>query len=144
MTVNRLTRTRWDERGMTLPEVLIAIAILTIGLLAVVSMLSAGFSDVVVSGGQSKATSYARQKIEELKNRCYDNGTTCNPPTATYPASTGNDTPPNEIGITRSWTVAQVGATAAPNRLSRITVTVTWTTTVGQNQQVIVETMRAE
>ena len=142
MTVNTLRRMRWDERGMTLPEVLIAIAILTIGLLAVVSMLSAGFSDVVVSGGQSKATSYARQKIEELRNRCYDNGTTCNPATATYPASNGNDTP--EVGVTRLWTVAQVGPTLAPNRLSRITVTVTWAATGGQNQQVILETMRAE
>ncbi len=138
--MNALPRTRGDEQGMTLAEVLIAVAIITIGLLAVVSMLSAGFSDVVVSGGQSKATSYARQKVEELKNKCYNNGGTCVDPT--YPASAGNDAP--EPGVTRSWTVAAVGATLAPNRLSRVTVTVTWATTGGQNQQVIVETMRAE
>lgn len=135
-----------NEKGMTLPEILIAVAILTIGLLAVVSMLSAGFTDVVVSGGQSKATSYARQKIEELKNRCYNNIGTPNPnpacADATFPASAGNDTP--EAGVTRSWTVTQVGPTVANNRLSRITVTVTWQTGAGPGQQVIVETMRAE
>jgi prepilin-type N-terminal cleavage/methylation domain-containing protein len=127
---------------MTLPEVLIAVAILTIGLLSVVSMLSSGFSGVVTSGGQSKATSYARQKLEELKNRCYNNGTTC--VDTTFPASTGNDTP--EAGITRAWTVAQAGATVSPNRLSRITVTVTWRSVAGAGggQQVTMETMRAE
>jgi Tfp pilus assembly protein PilV len=127
---------------MTLAEVLIAVAILTIGLLSVVGMLSSGFSGVIVGGGQSKATSYARQKLEELKNRCYNNGTTC--VDATFPASNGNDTP--EAGVTRAWTVAQAGATIAPNRLSRITVTVTWRSvaTAGGGQQVIMETMRAE
>ena len=130
-----------NDKGMTLPEILIAVAILTIGLLAVVSMLSAGFTDVVVSGGQSKATSYARQKIEELKNRCYrTNGPIF--ADSTFPASAGNDTP--EAGITRSWAVTQVGATVCPNRLSRITVTVAWQTGAAPGQQVIVETMRAE
>ena len=129
-----------NQKGMTLPEILIAVAILTIGLLAVVSMLSAGFTDVIVSGGQSKATSYARQTIEALKNKCYNNPPTCTD--ATYPASNGNDNP--EPGVTRSWTVAQVGATVTPNRLARITVTVTWQTGAGPGQQVIVETMRAE
>src|SRR5437867_9414895 len=111
-----------NDRGMTLPEVVIAVAILTIGLLAVVGMLSSGFSNVVVSGGESKATSYARQKLEELKNRCYSNGATCVDPT--FPASTGTDTP--EAGVARSWTVTQAGPTTAPNRLSQTTVTVTW------------------
>ncbi len=126
-----LMRPRWNARGMTLPEVLIAVAILTIGLLAVVSMISAGFTNVNVSGGQSKVTSYARQKIEELRNQAF---------VATLAQT--SDTP--EAGITRSWQVAQVGATATPNRLARITVTVTWATGSGPGQQVIVETMRAE
>jgi prepilin-type N-terminal cleavage/methylation domain-containing protein len=120
-----------DDKGMTLPEVLIAIAILTIGLLAVVSMLSSGFSDVVVSGGQSKATSYARQKVEELRNQ---------PFVVTLAQQT--DTP--ETGVTRTWQIAQVGATVTPNRLARITVTVTWTGGSTGGQQVILETMRSE
>src|SRR5437867_1921811 len=74
-------RAMTNDRGMTLPEVVIAVAILTIGLLAVVGMLSSGFSNVVIGGGESKATSYARQKLEELKNRCYCDATA-------FPAST--------------------------------------------------------
>ena len=126
-----------NDRGMTLPEVVIAVAILTIGLLAVVGMLSSGFSNVVIGGGESKATSYARQKLEELKNRCYCDATA-------FPASTGTDAP--EAGVTRSWTVTQAGATTAPNRLSQITVTVTWTSgsSATGGQQVIMQTMRAE
>ena len=120
-----------NEKGMTLPEILIAVAILTIGLLAVVSMLSAGFTDIVVSGGQSKATSYARQKIEELRNQAF---------VPTLAATT--DTP--EAGVTRTWSIAPVGATVTPNRLARITVTVTWQTGAAPGQQVIAETMRAE
>ncbi len=88
---------------MTLPEVLIAVAILTIG-----------------------------QKIEELRNQAF---------VATLAAM--SDTP--EAGVTRTWQIAQVGATVVPNRLARITVTVNWTSgTRGTGQQVIVETMRAE
>src|SRR5438445_817077 len=126
-----------NDRGMTLPEVVIAVAILTIGLLAVVGMLSSGFSNVVIGGGESKATSYARQKLEELKNRCYCDATA-------FPASTGTDTP--EAGVTRSWTVTQAGATTAPNRLSQITVTATWTSgsSATGGQQVVLQTMRAE
>ena len=119
------------DRGMTLPEVLIAIAILTVGLLAVMSMLSSGFSDVVVSGGQSKATSYARQKVEELRNQ---------PFVVTLAQQT--DTP--ETGVTRTWQIAQVGATMTPNRLARITVIVTWTGGSTGGQQVILEGMRSE
>jgi len=119
------------DRGMTLPEVLIAIAILTVGLLAVMSMLSSGFSDVVVSGGQSKATSYARQKVEELRNQ---------PFVVTLAQQT--DTP--ETGVTRTWQIAQVGATVTPNRLARITVIVTWTGGSTGGQQVILEAMRSE
>jgi len=119
------------DRGMTLPEVLIAIAILTVGLLAVMSMLSSGFSDVVVSGGQSKATSYARQKVEELRNQPF-----------VVTLAQQADTP--ETGVTRTWQIAQVGATVTPNRLARITVVVTWTGGSTGGQQVILEAMRSE
>src|SRR2546425_10878806 len=101
-----------SDRGMTLPEVVIAVAILTIGLLAVVGMLSSGFSNVVIGGGESKATSYARQKLEELKNRCYCDATA-------FPARTATDAP--DAGGTQSWTGTQAGAPAAPHPLLQIT-----------------------
>ncbi len=60
-----------DHQGLTLIEVLIAAAILAVGLLALVSAFPIGYVDVAVSGGQSKATSYAQQKLQELKNQVF-------------------------------------------------------------------------
>src|SRR5438445_9238455 len=40
-----------NDRGMTLPEVVIAVAILTTARLAVVGMLFSGSSNVVIGGG---------------------------------------------------------------------------------------------
>ncbi len=125
-----------NEQGITLMEVLIAIPILVIGILAVMSTLTVGFVDVAMSGGQAKATTYARQQIEMFKNQAFTVG----------PINAA-DVP--EPGMTRTWTIAQVGATPAPNRLARITVTVTWRpgatgADTGTPQSITLETMRAE
>ena len=127
------TTRRLDQRGMTVAEVLVAMAILAFGLVATLGMLSVGALAVQTGGSQSKATAYARQQMESLRNQPFVPG----------PAS-GSDTP--ETNIARSWTIAAVGATTAPNRLARITVTVQVTpgnATTGF-QAVTLETMRAE
>jgi len=100
-----------DQAGMTLAEVLLAMTFLAMALVALLSMLTHGSVNVVAGGGQSKATAYARQMMEQLKNQ----------PFVTGPAS-GTDLP--EAGITRSWTITPTGATTAPNRLATIQVVV--------------------
>ncbi len=119
-----------DHQGFTLIEVLIAASILSVGLLALVSVFPVGYVDVTVSGGQSKATAYAQQMMEQLKNQ---------PFTASAPLQT--DAP--EAGYTRTWSITQEPVTNAPNRLARITVTVNWAGT-SRPQTVALETMRAE
>ena len=116
---------------MTLVEVLIAMTIMVVGLLGLMSALSAGHLNVVTSGGQSKATTYARQQLEQLKNQPFNPG----------PAA-GANTP--EAGFNRTWTIVPVGPTLLPNRLARITVTVTWRAGWLQPQNATLETMRAE
>jgi prepilin-type N-terminal cleavage/methylation domain-containing protein len=63
-----------DRQGLTLIEVLIAAAILAVGVLALLSAFPIGYVDVNVSGGQSKATAYAQQMIEQLKNQTFNPG----------------------------------------------------------------------
>ena len=133
-----------SRHGFTFIEVLIAAAILAVGLLALVSVFPVGYVDVTVSGGQSKATAYAQQMLEQLKNQPFNPGT---------PAFNGNDVPVLSPGpplvldnaYARTWWIQEVvlvPPTVAPNRLARITVTVTWGG--DRPQTVALETMRAE
>lgn len=116
---------------MTLIELVIAIAVVAVGLAALMTALSAGSLDVVASGGQAKATAYARQTLEQLKNQPFDPGPT-----------NGTDNPEPEV--TRTWTITPVAGTVAPNRLARIIVTVSWRTGWSRSQNIVLETMRAE
>lgn len=119
-----------NQRGLTLIEVLIASAILAVGLLALLSAFPIGYVDVNISGGQSKATAYAQQMLEQLKNQPFNPG-----------PLTQADTP--EPGYTRTWSITQEPGTNMPNRLSRIQVTVDWTQG-DRPQSVTLESMRAE
>jgi prepilin-type N-terminal cleavage/methylation domain-containing protein len=119
-----------DHQGFTLIEVLIAAAILAVGLLALMSAFPVGYVDVTTSGGQSKATAYAQQMLEQLKNQPFIPS-----------AAAQTDTP--EANYTRTWSITQEPGTNPPNRLARIQVTVSWTGG-GRPQTVTFETMRAE
>lgn len=119
-----------DHQGLTLIEVLIAAAILAVGLLALLSVFPIGYVDVNVSGGQSKATAYGQQMLEQLKNQTFNPGPL-------------NQTDTPEPGYSRTWTIAQEPGTNPPNRLARIQVTVVWTRG-DRAQTVTLETMRAE
>src|SRR6266404_3955881 len=101
-----------DDRGMTLIEVMIAITILVVGIVALMNTVTTGYLDVAFSGGESTATAAARQLFEQLKNQPFNPG----------PAN-GSDSP--ALGVTRSWTITPVGTTTSPNALARITLTAT-------------------
>jgi Tfp pilus assembly protein PilV len=125
---------RASQSGMTLMEVLIAISFIAVALLALLAMVSTGYNSVAAGGSESKATDYARQEMELLKNVAVTD--------ARFAGS--SDTP--ETGVARTWTVTPVGVTVTPNRLWRITVS----TTVAQTGKAVgspgvsLETMRAE
>jgi Tfp pilus assembly protein PilV len=123
---------RLDEHGSSLVEVLVAISILLVGVVGLMGALSIGVLTVSESGGQSKATSYGRQKLEDLKTAAFDPG----------PTGPTTDTP--EPGIDRTWQGFAVAGFTAPNRLARIVVTVTWHQGTAGTQTITLETMRAE
>src|SRR3990172_7799187 len=108
-----------DLQGLTLIEVLIAAAILAVGLLALVSAFPIGYVDVTVSGGQSRATAYAQAMMEQLKNQGFP---------AAFPVN-GADVPDitpgvDDVQYTRTWNITQEPGTNPPNSLSRVCVTV--------------------
>jgi Flp pilus assembly pilin Flp len=128
-----MQRIRSNQDGMTLIEVMLAVTFLAVSLVALLSMLAQGSVSVVAGGGQSKATAFARQRMEQLRNQPFVPGPT-----------NGTDTP--EPGITRSWSVTPTGPSLPPNRLSTIQVIVRVdraTGTLGA-QNITLTTMRAE
>lgn len=59
------------QRAFTVAEVLIAAAILVVGLLALATMFPTGYSTVTKSGIQSRGLALAQQRIEILRNTLY-------------------------------------------------------------------------
>ena len=128
-----MRRPRGNQAGMTLIEVMLAVTFLAVSLVALLSMLTRGSISLVAGGSQSKATAFARQRMEQLKNQPFVPGPT-----------NGNDTP--EPGITRTWTITPTGPTVAPNRLATIQVVVLVNRATGTlgAQNITLTTMRAE
>jgi type IV pilus assembly protein PilV len=115
------TRLSKNSRGFTILEAVIAMAIFSIGILAVGSMQLWNTRNNTTGNFTTQATMLARQKIEELK--------TVQDLTA---LANGNDT----IGIyTRTWAPGNLSATA---RI--LTVTVEWTRE-GQDRSVVLESV---
>jgi type IV pilus modification protein PilV len=109
------------NRGFTLIEALIAMAIFSIGILAVGSMQLWNTKNNTTGNFTTQATMLARQKIEELK--------TASDITA---LANGSDT----VGIyTRKWEPSNLSSTSR-----KLKVTVEWTRR-SQNRSVVLESV---
>jgi prepilin-type N-terminal cleavage/methylation domain-containing protein len=98
------------ESGFTMIELLIALFVLTVGLLAISSMVYSVMNATSLSKETSTATALMQDKMENLKH------------TAVSSLTSGNDTITlGNMDYLRQWNVA----TAANTRT--ITVTVNWT-----------------
>ena len=116
-----------NDRGMTLLEILVAITVLCVGLLAVAVMYPTSSTNIDYGGSMSLGTALAQEKIEEFRNLSFDSITA------------GNDAPTG--GYTRTWTVSDAGT--APFRLRTLAVTVSWTAP-GRPANVVIQTFVAE
>lgn len=127
------SRARAQERGFTLIEVLLAIAILTIGVIGVGATLavttsgigsSITFGQVAVTRGHyiSAATMLAQERMEQVKRLTWDSTTNqfnANPPTGF--ADEGYDTITNYGNFRRQ---VRVTANTPDTNMNTITVTV--------------------
>lgn len=93
-----------SKKGITLLEVMASMAIFSVGLLMLVPLMLASITANESANDMSRATLFAQQKIEQLRN-------------ASVLAS-GSDTVEN---MSRTWTVETV-----TSNLKKITVNVTW------------------
>jgi type IV pilus assembly protein PilV len=115
MNQNRSTKSRIKnkETGFTLVEVIVAISILTVGLLAIASMQSTAIQGNYFASRMTEGTSWAQDKIEELVALPYTD------PDLSAGAHT-EATPPT--GYTVTWNVADDNPVT---NTKLITVTVT-------------------
>jgi type IV pilus assembly protein PilV len=120
-TDHRNTRLLKNSRGFTLLEAVIAMAIFSIGILAVGSMQLWNTKNNTTGNFTTQATMLAREKIEELK---------------TASDLTGLPSDEDKINIyTRKWVTSQLGGSTTAYKL---TVTVDWTRN-GHNHSVELE-----
>ena len=120
-TDHRNTRLSKNNRGFTLLEAVIAMAIFSIGILAVGSMQLWNTKNNTTGNLTTQATMLARQKIEELK-------------TVTDITALASDS--DAIGIyTREWNVPNPHGNSTSRQL---TVIVSWNRR-GQNRSVVLE-----
>jgi type IV pilus modification protein PilV len=122
-----------SQNGFTLLEVLVAIVILTIGLLG-----TAGLTTGVIRGNHyskniTSATAAAQTQLESIKSSGYANATTANFPSDAV--SMGGMT------LTRTTTVTDSSPAA---NMKTVSVTVSWTESNNTSRSVNLQTILAE
>ena len=128
-----ITLRNTKQSGFSFVELLVGLAILTVGLLAVAGMQGVAVEGNAASKNLTSAVFLAEAKLNELKAGGYSSladGTVNDP-----------NNPVNEQGqsggiFRRSWTISIHGA-----NMKRITVTVSWKDLRGGNRSTSLETL---
>ncbi len=110
------------ERGISLVEILIALVVLSLGIMSIAGIFPAGTRTELQTRMQSNANYFAQEKLEELRAIPWTD------PALTagrHPAGSACDT----LGATKAWLrFYQVTDLAAPLQdLKRVSVNVSWT-----------------
>jgi prepilin-type N-terminal cleavage/methylation domain-containing protein len=111
-------RTVDNQRGFTLLEILIAIFIFAIGMLAVATMQISGLQGNATASVHTGAVAWGKDRVEKLITRSYDHADLVGgaPPGVTHPTVT-------EGRYNISWTVTD---DAPVNNIKTVVITVTW------------------
>ena len=130
MGTGKKQKFRNKENGFSLIEMLIALSVMALGLLAAGSLQYTAVRNNTTGNTATQATMLAKAQLEMLKNRNIDTGGL---PIGSYADPTSIDEHGNPGGIyNRSWSIANLGAWAR-----RISVTVQWTK-FGKSRQITV------
>ena len=101
-----MKRMLWTKKGFSLIEVMIALVLFAVGLLAFAGLEIVALRNATYSKDYGKANTYAQQKVEEMKGTTWAS------------VSAGSDTV--EEKFTRTWTVTTTGD------VKTVGVTVAW------------------
>ena len=74
-TTDRLTRAFREHRGMTVAEVIVALSIITVGLLGLMAAMPLSTSNVTESNLKTTAAFLAQQRLEQIKNAQWTSST---------------------------------------------------------------------
>lgn len=135
------------EKGLTLPEVLIASAVLAVGILAIAGMFPSAYQNVKYGGEITRATALAQEIMEILRNESFANLCCVSYPTSYNELNTsacGSRTTALDTNC-RKWRddIAAVGLPSGSGSikvvpetsdLRKITVTVSWTERYGNKK----------
>lgn len=121
--IMRLRKLRLDSRGMTLVEVLIALAIISIALLGMCLTSLSVIKGNATNDMWTRASTVAQSKMEDLKNVPFSS------------LADGSDT---EGDFTREWKITNISAT-----LKKITLKTSWTNKQGTMSDITIETLRS-
>jgi prepilin-type N-terminal cleavage/methylation domain-containing protein len=110
-----------SERGMSLVELVVALVVLSIGVLAIGGVFPAGSRAQLQDKMMTTGSYYAQQKIEDLEGLTWSDATLTD---GRHPAGTATES----LGSGSWQRFYQVTTMAAPlDNLKQVTVTVTWT-----------------
>lgn len=111
-----------SERGMTLVEAMVALIVLSLGILAIGQLFPAGTRGQVSDRMLTQANYYAQQKVEDLTILSWTDAALTG---GRHPSGTTNE----PLGSNGQWQrFYQVTTMAAPlDNLKKVTVTVNWT-----------------
>lgn len=137
-----VSRLLWEKRGLTLAEVLLASAIISVAVLAIIGLFPTALQNVRYGGHMSQASALAQEIIELIRTRpfaevsSYNNFDTRLPPPGGLPAPVlahfnrwkDDIAPANPAGaLPQGWGTVQVveNALGLPD-LKQVTITVGW------------------
>lgn len=128
-SMNNTGKGMWGTEGLTLVEILIAISIFAVGLLAVATMQVAAIRGNAFGNKVTQATCLAQAKLEELKSAHINSLVAGN---YSDPNNLIDETGANGGIFNRSWVIAN------NTPMSRVvTITVTWTKGGGSHNVVL-------
>jgi prepilin-type N-terminal cleavage/methylation domain-containing protein len=120
----RMTRTLMGQRGFTLAEVLVAVLVIVVGLVAVASGFQYATSGVATGRGETIATFLAEQRIEQLKTVAMTN---YDGPWPTGPSLLGGAALATPVVTTEYCQTTNIGGTGSNCQATAVTGTTTYT-----------------